>query len=684
MTPPETVLSEALENAVGGRKVRYAVFLSYNLDPEFFELHILPLLFDVGFSDMENVKRMQLDDEIRSINQVAVYYDHRALRTGGGAAVLDYKRYPVTRRNGVFHAKNVFLLVENIDEKTEESWESLIILTTSANLTESGWWRNLETGHILELNDGDSTQIRQDLIGRGGLFAKVRNSFPAETKHEALDAIWDFVAKRTYEHSQRSYRGILKPRMYVGQKAFSLFLKEHIGPRNEEYNLEIISPYVEATGNAGLLKEFIEKIRPDETRMYLPRDKDDNVTISEAYFNVVEEEGLATWSRLPGELLRWSKNDDSAAKRFSHAKVYRLFSSVSEKEFIIAGSTNFTQAAHAGGSDRNFETSIVYDTTQEGVKPNWWLIPEKETPSSFVPSETEDSEGDLAAEFILLEYDWEKKWLSYFWQKSDNTPREAVVRSSSIDVLSLKAISTDRWVKLRSFDSDLLEERLRVSALVTIGWGSIEQSVLVREEGMALKPTMLDSLTAEEILEYWSLLSKEQRSAFLDERIAALLKTRQQAPDGKAAVAFETRSSMFDRFAGVFHAFACLDQYVTEAIEFERWKDIEYRILGKKHDSLGSLVEKTLTENADDPTHQYVTLLSARESVKKLHKLEPEFYREHRNTFAELEGRLNEGIVQIRNLFDFDNKTQQSKFFNWFESMFELKLTASATQVVQT
>ena len=112
------------------------------------------------------------------------------------------------------------------------------------------------------------------------------------------------------------------------------------------------------------------------------------------------------------------------------------------------------------------------------------------------------------------------------------------------------------------------------------------------------------------------------------------------------------------------------------ANESERWRDIEYRILGKKHDSLGSLVEKTLTVSVGDSTHQYVTLLSARESIKKLQKLVPEFYREHRNTFAELEARLNEGVVQIRDLFDFENKTQQAKFFNWFESMFELKLIA--------
>ena len=47
--------------------------------------------------------------------------------------------------------------------------------------------------------------------------------------------------------------------------------------------------------------------------------------------------------------------------------------------------------------------------------------------------------------------------------------------------------------------------------------------LLIREEGMAQKPSILMMLSAEEILRYWSLLSVEQRQAFLAERTQDLM-----------------------------------------------------------------------------------------------------------------------------------------------------------------
>ena len=46
--------------------------------------------------------------------QVAVYYDANGLVLGGsGSAKLDFRRVPVQHRTGIFHPKNVFLLVED-------------------------------------------------------------------------------------------------------------------------------------------------------------------------------------------------------------------------------------------------------------------------------------------------------------------------------------------------------------------------------------------------------------------------------------------------------------------------------------------------------------------------------------------------------------------------------------------
>ena len=52
---PEAVLSRRLAEAVRGRRVRSAVFTTFNFDPGFFELQVLPLLFSQSFSQVDKV-----------------------------------------------------------------------------------------------------------------------------------------------------------------------------------------------------------------------------------------------------------------------------------------------------------------------------------------------------------------------------------------------------------------------------------------------------------------------------------------------------------------------------------------------------------------------------------------------------------------------------------------------------
>ena len=117
--------------------------------------------------------------------------------------------------------------------------------------------------------------------------------------------------------------------------------------------------------------------------------------------------------------------------------------------------------------------------------------------------------------------------------------------------------------------------------------------------------------TPEEILEYWSLLTAEQRAAFLEIRIKAQL-------EGLGLVVQRLRSSntLFDRFAGVFHAFGCLRRFVDQALEEQRPNEAESRLFGAKYDSLPNLLQKELEPEDDaprDPVVRYVTFLCARQ-----------------------------------------------------------------------
>ena len=64
--PPQNVLSQSLTEAIGVGRVRTAVFITYEFDPEFFELNILPLLFDRGLHPKSNnIRRAQLEEALR-------------------------------------------------------------------------------------------------------------------------------------------------------------------------------------------------------------------------------------------------------------------------------------------------------------------------------------------------------------------------------------------------------------------------------------------------------------------------------------------------------------------------------------------------------------------------------------------------------------------------------------------
>ena len=106
---PLAVLSQQLSEAIDNRRVRSAVFTTYSFDPGFFELQVLPLLFDQSFSQVDKVRRIQLEDAMGSLNHLAVYYDQSALAQDGEPAQLDYRRIDLRRRTGCFHPKVILL-----------------------------------------------------------------------------------------------------------------------------------------------------------------------------------------------------------------------------------------------------------------------------------------------------------------------------------------------------------------------------------------------------------------------------------------------------------------------------------------------------------------------------------------------------------------------------------------------
>lgn len=119
----------------------------------------LPILFDKPFHQVEKVRRIKLEDALRTLDEIAVYYDRSALSQEAQPAQLDFQRIDVGRDTGAFHPKLIFLLVENKpqeDEEPDPKDVNLLVAALSANLTRTGWWEsdlnaNLKTDPMLNL-----------------------------------------------------------------------------------------------------------------------------------------------------------------------------------------------------------------------------------------------------------------------------------------------------------------------------------------------------------------------------------------------------------------------------------------------------------------------------------------------------------------------------------------------------
>src|SRR5262249_7436457 len=155
------------------------------------------------------------------------------------------------------------------------------------------------------------------------------------------------------------------------------------------------------------------------------------------------------------------------------------------------------------------------------------------------------------------------------------------------------------------------------------------------------KPSLLLTLSATDILKSWALLKPEQRAAFIEQRAAEIAQVARELGLDIIPRAPEDVESFFNRFAGIFHAFGCLQRAVLEARKAGREKEAIYRLFGRKYDSLPNLLDRVLSQDAkEDDVIRYVILLCARQLMQLVQREDPEFLRQHREDVGELEERL--------------------------------------------
>ena len=667
------VLSQQIADAIAGRRVRTAVFTTFSFDPGFFELNILPLLFDRPFAQPDKVRRLQLDDALGSVQSVTVYYDQRALSSDAEPAQLDYRRIDVSRSTGYFHPKLVLLLVDEPEGESDDaqddpagapSPQALIVAVMSANLTRAGWWESVECAHIEEIKDHEvddrRCSFRRDLLST---IRRVKDASPNDN-HAGLDAVKEFLLKRTSRatFSNASSGGHYYTRLFCGQGNASLadFLGE-LRLYRHKLNLEVISPFFDHTG-AGPLTDLIKAVVPRETRVYLPTAHDGAAEVTAQTYQTVAACDSTHWAKLPGDVVSRGKAEFAGlSPRRVHAKVYRLWRK-GGPDLIVVGSPNLTNAGHSPSSSGNLEAAFLVDVTAAGPQ-RWWLDPLDRDVKRFAEATGAEDEGLGEAGLSLsLQFDWATKRVSY--RILESSPGAiSILDATGRFLYPIERPRLGRWHDCGDEAASIMADVLRASSFVLVESPGYRWRLLVREEEMGFRPSLLIDLTPEEILHYWSLLTPAQRSHFL-ESTGGVVEGLQVARQDHS----RSKNTLFDRFGGIYHAFGCLRRHIEGALGEGREADAETRLFGAKYDSLPSFLQKTIDRTDGDVIAIYVTFLCARQLRDEVAHQYTTFVRERRDRAARLDGLLKH-LPKIRASIPLEDD-QSGEFLDWYEDMF--------------
>ena len=663
---PHEVLSEHFQNKLKGRRLVSAVFLTFKFDPGFFEQEVLPVIVDVPLSHVKAMRLVQLEDALRGLpGEISVYYDANGLVVGDtGSAHLDIRRIPVRHKTGIFHPKNVFLLVEDAEpDEDGNRVRSLLVASMSANLTRSGWWENIECCHVEEIEEGSRTRLKDDIKW---FLASIKRSTPANTDHSALQDILDFLGGLE-QGRQKSAGGQVHTHFYAGREPLPDFIDELAGAVVRGAYLEVLSPYFDDRAECGPLKELIDRFKPREVQVLLPRRVTGEAAVRRELYESVAAMPAVAWSRLADKKFLRLGTAEDAGERFVHAKVYRFFTQNPKREITFVGSANLTTAAHARGG--NVETGFLVDVVPDR-RPGFWTVPVGQKPADFAHQTEDDGIAASGGTRLNLRYHWDRAEAQAFWNATADSPQLRVT-AREIEVGVLGNLPPGQWIKLPAEIAGRIAEMLGETSLFKVLDEAPEPGLLlVQEEGMSHKPSLLLRLSAADILRYWSLLTPQQRAAFIEAHGPEISVHEQGSDLVTRFRATKDDDTIFGRFAGIFHGFGCLERTIFESLEHDRDREATYRLFGRKYDSLGNLLNRIQSErDKSDPVDRYVVVLCARQLCRQVAQKYPDYWKQNADDVADLDKRIEEAGT-VREEMIAERGADFADFLAWFDPWF--------------
>jgi hypothetical protein len=668
---PTSVLSDKIGALVSNRRVRAAAFLTYQLEPAFFETEVAALFLTAPGSST-NHRLLQLETALTDdIGPIAVYYDPKGLEQDGSPRLAAIRKIPITVKSGVFHPKVLLLLTEPRTSNAKSAKPELSVCVMSANLTRNGWWKNLECVYIETAAEGERFSLRDDVLS---LVKSVRGVAKATTAHDALDIIEEFTKGKLSGFETASHRMRLRPRLLAGFDSLASGLSDMRLDWLKNRTLEVISPFFDKE-EPKAIQELIKQFEPEAVRVFLPKNAEGVAQCPPEIYDAVAKLPKTKWAKLPEALLRVS-SDKSLGTRNVHAKVYRFVDKPNGYQAVVLGSHNATSAAHQLARKRgNFEASIITEPDDShSLEP--WLEVDGKRPSTFAQElmeERVDGEGELDVVPLEMIFDWDTGEGRACW-RGGKTAAALALKSAGILLATVEPLKPDLWTVLPESTNTALSETLKHTSMLSVDSADGQSGlVLVQEENAHKKPNLFTTMTVATILEFWSQLSPEQQATFIEARFGDDAEQLQAAVTDGARLS-ATSQSMFDNFAGIYHGFEMLRRQVHSAIAADRLPKVSYLLFGERHDSLPTALALTIeNRQGQGPVERYVFMLCARQLLTELRTSYPKFWAANS---AELERILalctNTDAVKTELKLGEDG----AKFLTWFEKQFAHRASA--------
>lgn len=588
-------ISEGLRAAIGERKVELAFFSTYCLEVDFFELYVMPLLLgdrNGTWSTDETIRAYQLQYQMGLHGgRYAVAYDVDVFAAqASGKLEVDY--LPVRVPDGCQHAKLIVLAVSDGDGK-----RAILLAAGSFNLTQAGWWSNMEAGHWVELGDGKAPGNIVRPLDRALQYFEAGRKVGVPSALRAMLAQWK--AGPDDPGCQFYFSGAGRQR-----QSFPELLQDC----NRQY-LEVVSPYFSDQGDHPEVISFLGAF--GRTSLLLPTDESGAATMTEPVYRQLSAH--VQWAQWHAEMRKGhSLPAGRADYRKLHAKVY------AGKGWYFVGSVNLSYKALY----RNVEAGFLL-TGRPALK---LLGPEATAQAFAAVDEAEAPVVGAAASMppVILVYDWQSGLLEALSPVSGRL----TLFDAQGDACASMALPAKEPVAAQI---STLAQQLKQSALVSVQWqhcadpaapsgqpgaASARHTLLVSQRHVFCRPSSLPELSVRDLLRIFQNMDSEARM----ELITALANRHVRLPQTGAYNEFlpalpasDEPGNFFSEFSEVNGAFWNLRKKLSEATAAGRQQELAYYLEGQQPDSLPSLVRSlaAVTPEAQLPLIvRYLTLLN--------------------------------------------------------------------------